>query len=479
MTNVDELELLREVGMVSNPSDETLDHAFALLREAMDAEEGLTGEEPIGPSSPQGVPEPGGKRPRLSTTRRRRRVVFAGPVAALAAALLVVLLLPSVGQKSPVAAAAQLRLIADHASDQPVRQLASNQWLETQQRVSYTTQVTELDSESVSNVTASIPGTVTQWSNDFGESCWTTVIGAATFSSPTNKAAWEAAGFPDTPTNSNDGTCATASGANVANGQGGGVVNVASLPTDPATLAHELQTGTTGIEEIDAGSGPPSDPSAGLARAALLLLGPTTGSSPSLTAVIYRALALMPSITQLGEVTTHSGQSGLGFASNSPDFGERAIIVDPSTGQLLELRNLTTLTPSEAMSMAVEQGYPFPAAGSGAGSDGSANLDWIDPVGSSRVVDSIPSTLAPRLPSLTAQVVATETPGTYQSTNDLQTLLNSQFNHMLGGGPSVLNGSLVLNLDFDGPASEVPEFVAAIKDSGLFHSVVVTNGPNA
>ena len=480
MTNVDELELLREAGMVHDPSDGTLDHAFALLREAMDVERGLTGEEQRSPMSLRSGPEPGSTHPRLPRARRRRTVVFAGAVAAVAAAaVLVAVLLPSVGQKSPVAAAAQLRLIADNASDQSVPQLASNEWLETQQNVSYSIQITELNAMPVSNVTASIPGTVTQWSNNFGQSCWTTVIDAATFASPANKAAWERVGLPDTPANANDGTCMGLTGANVANGQGGGVVNVANLPTDPTTLAHELQTGTTGIYEIDAGSGPPSDPSAGLARAALLLLGPTTGSSPSLTAEIYRALALMTHITQLGEVTTHSGQSGLGFASTSPDFGERAIIVNPSTGQLLELRNLTTTTPDNAMSMAVERGYPFPTLSSTGGSDGNANMDWIDPVGSSQVVSSIPPMLASQLPHLTAQIVATEAPGTYQSTNDLQILLGSQFNNMVGGGPSLLNGSLVLSLDFAGPSSEVPALVATIRDSGLFQSVAVTNGPNA
>jgi hypothetical protein len=412
---------------------------------------------------------------RNSSVGRRPLALAGGLVAVMAAVLLVVLLLPSVGQKAPMAAAAQLRLIADNAADQPVPQLTSNQWLETQQKMTYTVQVTEVASKPVSGATASIPGAVQQWSNNFGESCWTSTVGAARFASPANWTSWEAIDLPATPIQPTGGDCTSDAGANVTNGQGGGVVNVAGLSTDPTTLAHELQTGTTGIGAIDVGSGPPSDPSNGLARAGLLLLGPTTGSSPGLTAAVYRALALMPDITQLGEVTAHSGVSGLGFASISPIFGKRAIIVDPATGQLLELQNFTTVTPSEAMSTGVQQAY-FSHTTSDIGSDG--NVDWIDPVGSSRVVGSVPSELASHLPPLTAQVVATEAPGTFYSTNDLQSHLEHEFNQMVGGGPSVFHGSLVLNLDFDGPSSQVPAFVGAIKDSGLFRSVVATDGPN-
>jgi hypothetical protein len=424
------------------------------------------------------------RRPTTSVrTRTRARVrrgrvgVIGGLGASVTVLLLLVLVLPSVGQKPPVAAAAQLRLIADNAARQPIPQLTSQQWLEMQVRVSFTEQVTEIDSKPVTGAEASIPGTVTQWSNNFGESCWTTVVGSAAFVSPANKRAWDAIGLPDAPSQPTDGLCVGDAGANVANGQGGGVVNVAGLSTDPATLAHELQTGTTGVPAIDA-AGPPSDTSNGLVRAAELLLGPTTGSSPTLTAAVYRALALMPDVSQLGSVTTHSGAAGLGFSSTSPYFGKRAIIVNPSTGQLLELQNIAGMIPYEAMSTGITRAYPEPEANPGSTVGGNGNVDWIDPVGDPMVVASVPSDLAGKLPPLTAQVTATEASGTYQSTSFLQSQLDSEFDHDFGGGPSLFDGAVVLYLDFDGQPSQVPAFVAAIRASGLFQSVVVTYGPN-
>jgi hypothetical protein len=356
-------------------------------------------------------------------------------------------------------------------------QPGSQQWLRTVEDVVYTLHVTESDSKPIIGAEASITGTVIQWSNNFGESCWTTAVSSATFATPANKRAWDAIGLPDSPNYPTNGLCGSVASANVVNGQGGGVVNVAGLSTDPGTLAHELETGTTGIAAID-DAGPPTDGSNGLVRGAQLLLGPTTGSSPALTAAVYRALALMPGITQLGELTTHAGTTGLGFASTSPYFGKREIIVDPSTGRLLELRNISGTIPYMAMSTGISHSYPEPDRTPGSTVGGSGNVEWIDPVGDPTVAPSLPSHLAAQLPLLTAQVTATETPGTYRSTNDLQSQLDNEFGHQLDGGPSLLDGALVLYLDFSGPPSQVPDLVAAIRDSGLFQSVVETAGPN-
>src|ERR1700722_17596863 len=77
----------------------------------------------------QWEPHPSKMRP-----ARTRRLVISGSigVGAVIAAVLGALLLPSVGQHPPVAAAAQLRLIAANAANQAVPQLQRGQWLETQ-----------------------------------------------------------------------------------------------------------------------------------------------------------------------------------------------------------------------------------------------------------------------------------------------------------------------------------------------------------
>ena len=155
------------------------------------------------------------------------------------------------------------------------------------------------------------------------------------------------------------------------------------------------------------------------------------------TAAVYRALALMPGITQLGELDHHAGTTGLGFASTSPYFGKREIIVDPSTGRLLELRNISGTIPYMAMGTGISHSYPEPDRTPGSTVGGSGNVEWIDPVGDPTVAPSLPSHLAAQLPLLTAQVTATETPGTYRSTNDLQSQLDNEFGHQLDGGPKL------------------------------------------
>jgi len=221
-----------------------------------------------------------------------------------------------------------------------------------------------------------------------------------------------------------------------------------------------------------------SDPSNGLVRAAAILLGPTTGPTPALTAAVYRALALMPNVDSLGTVTTHSGMTGVGFGSTSPFFGKRAIIVDPDTGQLLELQNISPTSPYDAMGMSVERAFVLPST-RGLSNSGNSNVEWLDPVGSPAVVNGLPSSLSVQLPSVTAQVTAAESQGVFQSTSVLQNQLAHEFGHNFGGGPSLRRGALVLYLDFDGPTSQVPSFVSAVKDSGLFQTVTVTSGSDS
>jgi hypothetical protein len=240
--NLDDRDILRAAGVATAPSDEVLDRAFTVLCEVMGDGHERAHPEGDRPDS-QGSP---------STARRfRQRMVplACGISVAAVAILLLVGLVPSVTQKSPVAAAAQLRLIANNAAEQPATQLSPGQWLESQIQVSSTYQVTAVGSAPV-NAEAQIPGTMTLWSNNFGESCTSMVLGSAVFASSADQAAWNSIGLSDTPTARANAVCVAVAGANVVNGEAGGVVNVSGLAIDPATLAKELQDGTTGIDAI-------------------------------------------------------------------------------------------------------------------------------------------------------------------------------------------------------------------------------------
>jgi hypothetical protein len=170
------------------------------------------------------------------------------------------------------------------------------------------------------------------------------------------------------------------------------VINVSRLSTDSTTLAHELRTGTTGItalDQISPGPGVHKGFDGGFDRAAILLATPTTGVTPAFTSALYGALALMPGVHALGEMTTHTGSTGLGF-SGMTSSGRADLIVDPNTGAFLELRGigsgtfLTNMLPDLGLSLATAL-Y---------GSDGySFYLQWVDRTGSPMVVgtDSLPA----------------------------------------------------------------------------------------
>src|ERR1700677_801374 len=173
----------------------------------------------------------GPHRSKVKSVRTRRLVISASAgVAAVIAAVLVAVLLPSVGQQPPVAAAAQLRLIAANAANQVVPQLQRGQWLETQAHGLWSMDLEALGQGGgtpVPGAEATAEVTTTQWSNNFGESCYSLNIGQAEFSSPANEAAWDAAGLlnsPDGPQKdnplANPDQCGISTTSNASNGTG-------------------------------------------------------------------------------------------------------------------------------------------------------------------------------------------------------------------------------------------------------------------
>jgi hypothetical protein len=322
--------------------------------------------------------------------RTRRLVSASVGIVVVIAAVLVAVLLPWVGQRPPAAAAAQLRLIAANAANQPVPTLGNDQWLEVKSQSTYAFTVTTLGSLSAGGASATIPTTSTNWSNDFGETCWTIDFSDAHFASPSNQTAWSSLGLSTSPTQPALSDCEISTTGDANNGAGfaygAGVTDVSSLPTDPSTLAHELTTGTTGIPGIDNLLILPGQ-SPGFARVVPLLLGPLTGSSPALNAAIFKALALMPGVRALGETTTHTGATGLGFdaPSASPAL-DSVIVVDEDTGALLEARNVEQRVDPTALNAFMTPTLPGPFPTGGVVSQ--FTIQWIDPSSQTQVVDS-------------------------------------------------------------------------------------------
>ena len=347
-------------------------------------------------SSIQAVPAPVQRSARRGTVGSRVRGVSL--VTAVAAALVAVVLVvaPSTGvvhsrggvHRVKVGAAAELRLIATKASEQSIPTLTGDQLLVTETQMSIVAHVSGGGS-SAASAQVTVDLSVKRWSNVTGQSCTSITTEPAQFTSPADHSAWTALGLRDSPatqpvTGCSDGTGggggigATAPDAITGNG---GVLDVSRLPPDPATLAQDLQMGSTGIPALDHLSPGPIQNIA-FERAAVILIGPTTGASTAFSSALFGALSLIPGVTGLGDVTTHSGAAGQGFS-----FGDTTIIVDPATGTLLEARNI-----EDSASITTLAGeYLGPGPLQVASYD--ATIQWIDPVGAPVVVgiDSLPS----------------------------------------------------------------------------------------
>ncbi len=302
---------------------------------------------------------------------RRRLTVLGNTGGAIAAAmLLVVLMAPSIGQHQPDAAAAALKKIAANAANKSVPQLSDGQLLHTSEQVSIFAQMSQVGSTPTPDAQATVGATVQQWSDKQGNSCISATSGTAQFASPVNAAAWKSAGLLDSPSRQPLTTCYGLAGQLPYNTDPLVVMNVSGLTTDPSVLAGELATGTTGIRVVD-------QRDSEITRAAMLLIGPTNGASPQITAAIYGALSTMPGLKALGQLTTHSGATGLGFAGNSFP-GETILIVDPATGA--QARNVV----APFFFQAIERGYlappSTPSIGTVGGSD-QITLQWLDPEG--------------------------------------------------------------------------------------------------
>ena len=457
---IDELDLVRRYMAEVDPASD-LDAARRRLRQEIESET---------------IREPARRGTGRSVAPRRRRVrvlILAAGVAAgvVAAVVLAAVPPPTKGHRAPLAAAAELRLIAANAAAQPIPALHGDQLLFTENRLALLAQAGPMGT-TTPTTQATIDIDVKKWSNATGQSCVSITADPAQFRSPADQTTWSTLGLLDSPatqpvTDCGTGVASAGSAPDAITGDAA-ALDVSQLPVDPATLAQELENGTTGITALDQLTPDLAVQNVAFQRAAVLLIGPTTGATPAFESALYRALALIPGVTGTGNVTTHGGATGQGFTVDTPE-GQSTVVLDPTDGALLEVQGINDST--SISSLAIE--YLSPSGPSMVGNYG-ASILWLDPVGEPSVVGvaSLPSTVPPEIfatpkPSATGdQVLALR-----------QTLLRT-FGYAGGSflAPGAQPGSPgYVQWVFTGPGAEAKfeGYLKAAEASGLFSSIDV------
>jgi hypothetical protein len=460
---IDELELLRRYVDATDP-DPDLEPARRRLVSAIEQE---------------GKVAPAGWRPwrgsHAAAISRRTAMSLASLVAAgvAAAVVAVVVVAPSAPHSKPrttskpfpthLSVGDQLRLVADRVADQPIPQIQADQALYTQANLSVVATVNNGAAQAIIGLS------VRKWSTASGQTCTTLTAQPARFASPSQQAAWVGLHLLVTPNPPTASQCLQGGGGAAppdAITGGGQLIDVSSLPTDPTVLAQELESGTTGVPALDQLLSDQVAPNPGFQRAAMLLIGPTVGASPQFDATLYQAIALLPGVTALGPIATHDGETGQGFASG-PGSGQSTILVDPSTGRLLEVRGLDDSDSLSSIAANYLGGGPMMV------NQYSAQLQWLDPIGSPSVIGL--SNLPAGLP---VYVFATTKPGL--SYDDALTVVHdvaqpyfSFFKSIQSQitDPSNPNSPGLFQWSFAGPGPAVDHFIQTLRASGLFSSV--------
>jgi hypothetical protein len=246
------------------------------------------------------------------------------------------------------------------------------------------------------------------------------------------------------------------------------LIDVADLPTDPGALAQQLQAGKTGIPAVDDMLPDSGNPDIAFQRAAVLLIGPTVGATPQFKSALYQAIALLPGVTSIGTTTTHNGQTGVGFAVSSPN-GPAAIVVDPATGALIEIRNLED---SSALTSLAEHyvGNAGPLRITSYGTQ----LQWLDPVGQPQLVPQ--SDLPSDVP---VSIYAVAKSGDSSQMFALGQSLQRQFGGPSAGGSGSSEGATgpgspgAIEWSFVNKDAQFNQYLAAINASGLFSQIDV------
>ena len=318
---------------------------------------------------------------------------------------------------------------------------------------------------------ATVEIAVKKWSDSTGLSCVSITTRPAQFASSQDQAAWTALGLlvndePQPITDcSGPGTGDSPPDTITGSSQ---LIDVSGLPSDPQALSQQLQAGKTGIPAVDDMLPDLANPDIAFQRAAVLLIGPTVGSTPQFQSALYRAIALLPGVSSLGTTITHNGETGIGFAVASPN-GPTAIVVDPKTGRLIEIRNLED---SSALT-SLAQHYVRSASALQVTNYG-AQLQWLDPIGQPKLVPKS------KLPSdVPVSIYAIAKPGVSNQMFSFGDSLERQFGGPSAGGSGSGEGAdspgspATIEWKFVGNDAQFREYLAAAKASGLFVEVYV------
>ena len=270
--------------------------------------------------------------PVVPVHRRRRTLLGAGAVAAAVAGLVLLLLNVIPGPSSPRAAAAAVLEQAAAAAGQQTTPLAAGQFLYTETQSSY--QVTLDDANTtgtqlVQTATAQFSETEQAWTGASGTGLHLDTDSGVQFPSAADEAAWNA--DPNGSFMLGEIAHYAETGGQPSDQQP--LLDVSNLPTDPTALGQIIASGglQTNIDLI------PEGPNATFERAATLLVGPTAGMTPALASALFQVLADQPGVQLLGSVTDHEGQTGEGITlATAGGLNVSEVIVDPTTGQLLE-----------------------------------------------------------------------------------------------------------------------------------------------
>ena len=409
-----------------------------------------------------------------STPWRIHRILFPTVALALVAAVLVIAeLWPAPGFQPAPSAAATLRTLAQVASTQPPALPKGTQWLEQKVRMSMSASILMVGKTATPDASGTVNATIDEWANTNTTTCTVSNLSAVQFASPVNQSAWVAAGLLVHPTTPQYNCTNFGQPQNSTVGNGSGAFDISSLPTAPALLAKQLETGTTKISGLNSLPFYGSGKDAGFARAAVLLVGPTVGGSPAFWSGLLGAMATMNGVTSLGHVTTHSGASGLGFTAPS-GLGQITLVLSPSSGKLLEARNIEDQVlegsegPGQAFAdMTDTHGFAFEGGGE------KSIIRWLDPIASPTIVNSIPRSLQNQLgpySNATGYIEAETNPGVTQNQlftllADLRQLPGSPFASFSGAGNKATKSFQVA---MHGDTAEENRVEAVMKTSGFF-----------
>ena len=358
-----------------------------------------------------------------SHAKKRPVIALAGLVALAAVGMLVVALLPGSPARPTSAAAAVLRQVATAAAAQDPLQLGPSQYLYSE--TSTLTNLGEVGLSEAAPIYVTYRTDSQFWEAADGSArTVNSNTGPVQFATPQSRANWVAAGSPPTalwlpPYTS--GATETTSTLNLPTGEGVPPLDVSKLPTDPSALLVALERGvntsnpmyeigTSGFEwnpnpsyvcwnhdglglensgcTVKASTPgavwndtPPGSSAASVFQEVSELLStPETGMTPALRSALYQVMANLGGVALLGQQTDRSGRTGTGIASPVYEGLRTEVIIDTTTGDLLQVEQVV-----------VDPGEELPSVKTYFGATAGQVLGWTDYL-TSGVVDSTTAT---------------------------------------------------------------------------------------